>query len=103
MGLHKVRSRSYPITIEIRYPLVLIMKAVEVTGSIDAQGQLFLKQPLNVGQQEYVRVIVLLPDAEDLDEDTPDDQIIADLKESIRDAKTGKTFPISELWEGLDV
>ncbi|NJR52342.1 MAG: hypothetical protein HC780_24975 [Leptolyngbyaceae cyanobacterium CSU_1_3] len=79
------------------------MKAVEVTGSIDAQGQLFLKQPLNVGQQDSVRVIVLLPDAEDLDEDTPDEQIIADLKESIRDAKMGKTFPIAELWEGLDV
>ncbi len=78
------------------------MKAIEVTGSVDKQGNLLLEQPLNVGQQEQVRVIILLPEPEE-PEDTPDEQIIADLKESIRDAKAGRTFPISELWEGIDV
>ncbi len=79
------------------------MKAIEVTGSVDEEGQLLLNHPLTVGQQDYVRVIILWPEAEDQDGDTPDEQIIADLKESLRDAKADKTFPIAELWQGIDV
>lgn len=30
-------------------------------------------------------------------------QILADLKTSFQQAKTGQTFPISELWDGIDV
>jgi hypothetical protein len=38
-----------------------------------------------------------------VDEAEPNEQIIADLKESLRQVKAGKTFPISELWDGIDV
>ena len=33
----------------------------------------------------------------------PNDQILADLKDSLRQVKAGQTFPISELWDGIDV
>lgn len=30
-------------------------------------------------------------------------QLIADFKQSLIDAKEGKTYPLEELWEGLDL
>jgi predicted HTH domain antitoxin len=33
----------------------------------------------------------------------PNEQILADLKNSLRQVKAGQTFPISELWDGIDV
>lgn len=37
-----------------------------------------------------------------VDENEPKTQIIADLQESIRAARAGETYPISQLWEDLD-
>lgn len=37
-----------------------------------------------------------------VDESEPKTQIIADLQESIRAARAGQTYPISQLWEDLD-
>ncbi|MGI0483675.1 hypothetical protein ACN4EE_23200 [Geminocystis sp. CENA526] len=31
------------------------------------------------------------------------EQLIADFKQSLIDAKEGKTYPLEELWEGIDV
>ncbi|MCC3412201.1 MAG: hypothetical protein JGK24_17820 [Microcoleus sp. PH2017_29_MFU_D_A] len=40
----------------------------------------------------------------DFDSDTDsNDQILADLKTSLHQAKTGQTFPIEELWDGINV
>ena len=39
------------------------MQAIEATGTIDAQGQLTLDQPLQVDSPSRVRVIVLLAEA----------------------------------------
>jgi hypothetical protein len=40
------------------------MQAFEATGTIDAQGQLLLDQPLQVAHPRRVRVIVLLSEGE---------------------------------------
>ena len=40
------------------------MQAIEATGTIDAQGQLSLDQPLQVTHPGKVRVIVLLPEGD---------------------------------------
>lgn len=37
------------------------------------------------------------------DEAEPKEQILADLKDALRQVKAGQTFPISELWDGIDV
>jgi hypothetical protein len=40
----------------------------------------------------------------DFEPDTDSDlQILTDLKVSLRQAKAGQTFPISELWDGINV
>jgi hypothetical protein len=37
-----------------------------------------------------------------IDEDEPKAQILADLQESIRAAKAGETYPISQLWDSIE-
>lgn len=38
-----------------------------------------------------------------IDEHEPNAQILADLQEAIRQGRAEETFPISELWDGIDV
>ena len=38
-----------------------------------------------------------------IDEEEPNNQILADLKTALQEVKEGKTFPISKLWEDIDV
>ena len=40
------------------------MRAIEVTGTVNNKGQLFLDKPLTVNKFTRVRVIVLLSDAD---------------------------------------
>ena len=44
------------------------MNAIETTGIVDAQHQLRLDEPLPIPDQSRVRVIVLVPEAEDISE-----------------------------------
>jgi hypothetical protein len=37
------------------------------------------------------------------EDDQPKEQILESLRRSLQDAKAGRTRPISELWEGMDV
>jgi hypothetical protein len=82
------------------------MQEIEVMGSIDDQGQLLLLEPLNLAKHAKVRVrLTLLNDDTEPEFDPETDskaQILADLKESLRQADAGKTFPIAELWDGID-
>ncbi|MEG4305554.1 type II toxin-antitoxin system RelN family antitoxin [Microcoleus sp. D3_18a_C4] len=83
------------------------MKAFEVTGTIDEKGQLILDRPLTAETPGRVRIIVLLPEPTDEDEDDPDDtpvaEIKASLKRALQEAKTGQRIPLSQMWEGIDV
>ncbi len=82
------------------------MRAVEVTGTIDEKGQLFLDSPIKVETPSQVRVIVLFPETTDELENNPDDTPIESIKASLRralqQAKTGQTRPISQLWDRID-
>lgn len=44
------------------------MKAVEVTGTVNEKGELHLDQPLAVTKSGCVRVILLFPEPEEIDE-----------------------------------
>jgi hypothetical protein len=77
------------------------MKAIETTATLTENGQLTLDEPLTLAHNSRVRVIVLVS------EEDPDDTPIEEIRESIyrgwQDALAGRTKPISQLWEGLDV
>ena len=79
------------------------MKAFEVMGKVDEKGQLLLDKPLEIYNFSQVRVIILVSD--DIESD-PDDTPIQEIKESLtrafEEVKSGKTRPISELWERIE-
>jgi hypothetical protein len=78
------------------------MKAIETTATVNDLGQLTLDEPLSFTPHHRIRVIMLISE----DEDTEDDSIET-IREGIhqgwQEARTGKTRPISELWVGIDV
>ncbi|MBE8991246.1 hypothetical protein [Nostoc sp. LEGE 12450] len=83
------------------------MKAIEVTGRIDSQGNLLLDEPIHGNTYPHqVRVIVLVPEqaeAEEVDpDDTPVEEIKASLRRALQQAKAGQTRPLSELWVRID-
>ena len=78
------------------------MRAQEVMGTVDEQGQLFLEEPLAVQNHSRVRVIVLFIDEEIDEHDEPKESVLESLRTSLQEAKVGKTKPISELWDGID-
>ena len=82
------------------------MKAFEVTGKIDEQGQLILDRPLTLDTPGPVRIILLLPEPTDEAEDDPDDPPAAEVKASLtrelQQAKAGQTRLISELLERIE-
>ena len=79
------------------------MKAIETTATLTENGQLTLDEPLTIACNSRVRVIVLIAEPED----NPDDTAIADIREGLyqgwQDILAGRTKPVSQLWEGIDV
>ncbi|MCG6134400.1 MAG: hypothetical protein MET45_07020 [Nostoc sp. LLA-1] len=83
------------------------MKAIEITGKIDTDGNLILDEPIQgTTYPHQVRVIVLVPEQVEVEEidpdDTPLEEIKASLKRALQQAKAGQNRPISEMWEGID-
>lgn len=82
--------------------LLKAMKAIEVMGIVNEQGQLSLDQPLTVDKHTRVRVIVLLSE----NEEVQDEELLESAQESFRqgwyDGMTGNTLPVSQLWQGID-
>ncbi len=82
--------------------MIKVIKALEVRGTVNEQGQLSLEQPLTVNKHTRVRVIVLLSE----NEEVQDDELLESAQESFRqgwyDAMTGNTLPVSQLWQGID-
>jgi hypothetical protein len=75
------------------------MKALEVSGKIDAEGQLSLSTPLKINQPSLVRVIILFPDSTEDDDLKP---AINSFTQGWQEAQAENTQPLSELWEGID-
>ncbi|MBW4507198.1 MAG: hypothetical protein KME64_11890 [Scytonematopsis contorta HA4267-MV1] len=84
------------------------MKAIEVTGRIDIEGNLILDKPIKEANYPHqVRIIVLVPEPTETEEDddsydTPVEEVKASLKRALEQAKSGQTRPISELWGRID-
>jgi hypothetical protein len=76
------------------------MRAQEIMGTIDDKGQLSLDEPLSKNKQSCVKVIVLY--LEENEDDEPKESILNSLRISLKEAKAGKTRPVSELWDGID-
>lgn len=77
-----------------------MMKAQEIMGTVDENGQLLLDEPLTANTSSRVKVIVLFTE---LDEDDESKKLVLEsLKTSLQEVSEGKTKPVSELWDGID-
>ncbi|GAP99278.1 type II toxin-antitoxin system RelN family antitoxin [Leptolyngbya sp. NIES-2104] len=79
------------------------MKAIETTATLTETGQLALDEPLNLAQNSRVRVIVLIAESEEDLEDTSIEEIREGLYQGWQDVLAGRTKPVSQLWENVDV
>lgn len=80
------------------------MKAFEVMGNVDNKGQLLLDKPLETISAGRVKVILLVPEENEIySDDTPDEEIKASLRQTLQEAKEGKRIPLEKMWEGIDV
>lgn len=77
------------------------MKAIEATATIDQQGQLTLDSALESARPQRVKVIILMSEADDED-DTPDEVALAGIQQGMKEALSGQTLPLSEMWTGID-
>lgn len=75
------------------------MKAIEVTGTLNQNGELLLDQPLEVEYAGRVQVTVLIPEPEIDADDEPREKILADIRQGLYEAVTGQTVPLSQMWD----
>lgn len=79
------------------------MKAIKVMATIDDRGQLCIDEPLKLDRNSRVEVIVLIPEVTEINEDEPSNEaILADFSQAWHEAMTGKTIPVSQIWEGIE-
>ncbi|MEW6492490.1 MAG: hypothetical protein AB1589_08265 [Cyanobacteriota bacterium] len=82
------------------------MRAIEVTGNIDQDGNLSLDESIEVTTPSRVRVIILFSEDTEPSENDPDDESIESVKASlaraVQEAKAGQRIPLSQMWEGID-
>ncbi len=78
------------------------MKAIETTTTLTEDGQLTLDQPILLTHHNRVRIIVLIPD-DDENEDDSIETIREGFYQGWQEVLTGKTHPVSQLWEGIGV
>jgi hypothetical protein len=76
------------------------MKALEVTGTVNEQGQLSIDEPLAVNQTSRVRVIILFSEDSNSNEDELEPAIVG-FRQGWQDAMIGNTIPVNQLWERL--
>ncbi|MGM3309022.1 type II toxin-antitoxin system RelN family antitoxin [Anabaena sp. WFMT] len=67
------------------------------------EGQLTLDYPLEIDNFNAVKVIILLPEADDYDlDDIPIEEVKESLTRAFEEVKSGKARPISELWKRIE-
>ena len=57
---------------------------------------------LSLNKQQEVLQYLVEKTREDID-DTPDDIAIEGIRQGLKEAMSGQTIPLSQMWEGIDV
>jgi mRNA degradation ribonuclease J1/J2 len=84
------------------------MKAYEFSAKITSDGKLEVPDLHleDLPRNSVARVIVLVEESTDAENEDDDDdsveEISASLRRALREAKTGQRILLSQLWEGID-
>ena len=73
-----------------------------ITLQITKDQVFTLIDQLSLNEQKEVLQYLVEKTREDLDE-TPDDIAIEGIKQGLKEALSGQTIPLSQMWEGIDI
>jgi len=76
------------------------MPEQKLTGTINEEGQIVLDSPLSRDRNSRVEVTIRV--INDVPEDLTQAEVLADFQQAWEEAMTGKTIPVSQLWEGWE-
>lgn len=57
---------------------------------------------LSLNEQQEVLQYLVEKNREDFD-DTPDDIVVDGIRQGLKEAMSGQTIPLAQMWEGIDV
>jgi putative sterol carrier protein len=78
--------------------------AIETNAKVNETGQITLDEPLKLAHNSRIRVIIITSEEEGEEpEDTPIEEIREGIYQGWQDMLAGRTKPVSQLWEGMDV
>jgi hypothetical protein len=84
------------------------MKAIELTDTVDNYGNLALDEPISIGANSRVRVIILCAKESSVatevePDDTSLEEVKASLRRALQEANSGQRIPIAQMWESIDL
>jgi hypothetical protein len=81
------------------------MHTIQAQVTVNRDHVLNLVLPEEISEGTYQIVIVMNPQPNNpLDnDDTPDEIVLEGIKEGLKQAISGQTIPLSQMWEGIDV
>ena len=79
------------------------MRIIETFAKITDNHLLTVELPEDIETGEYQIAIIINSQPEVNTDDTPDEIVIAGIKQGLSEALTGQTIPLSQMWEGIDV
>lgn len=81
------------------------MHTIQAQVTVNRDHVLNLVLPEEITEGTYQIVIVMNPQPNNpLDnDDTPDEIVLEGIKEGLKQAISGQTIPLSQMWEGIDV
>ncbi len=79
----------------------IIETKVNITG--DRLLSLQLPEDIKAGQYQIAIIISSQPEPSSDSDETPDEIVIEGIKQGLKEALSGQTIPLAQMWEGIDV
>ena len=77
------------------------MHTIQTQIQINSDRILSIPLPKDVAEGTYQVVIVMNP--QPVPDDTPDEIVIEGIRQGLKEAISGQTIPLAQIWEGIDV
>ena len=77
------------------------MRTIQTQVQINGDRILSISLPKDIAEGTYQVVIVMNPQTDP--DDTPDEIVIEGIRQGLKEAISGQTIPLTQMWEGIDV
>ena len=77
------------------------MRTIQTQVQINGDRILSIYLPKDIAEGTYQVVIVMNPQTDP--DDTPDEIVIEGIRQGLKEAISGQTIPLTQMWESIDV